>query len=136
MDDAALRQILERTRTIAVLGAHREPFRAAYFVPEYLYRVGYRILPVNPYLVGTTLFGEPVRPRLSDLEDPVDLVDVFRRSDALAEHVEDICSMRPRPVVAWFQLGVRNDAVASRLQDVGITVIQDRCTMADHRRLF
>jgi predicted CoA-binding protein len=132
-NEARVREILTEARNVAVLGAHWQPQRAAYYVPEYLRSQGYRILPVNPDALGRELFGELVRARLSELDTPVDVVDVFRRADALSAHVGDILAMQPRPPVVWFQLGIRNDEVADALERAGIEVVQDRCTLADHR---
>ncbi len=129
------RQILERCRTIAVLGARDRPHQAGFYVPQYLYEQGYTILSVNPARVGQTLWGEPVVACLSDLSVLVDMVDVFRRSEALPEHLEDFLAMSPRPQVVWFQQGIRHDEVAAHLARDGIEVVQDRCTLADHRRL-
>jgi uncharacterized protein len=126
--------VLKDSPVVAVLGAHQEPHRPAFYVPDYLHEQGYRIIPVNPQLAGQTLWGEPVRARLTDLTEPIDLVDVFRRPDALDDHLEDFLAMRPPPRVIWFQLGIRNDPVASALVSRGIDVVQDRCTLADHRR--
>lgn len=133
--DAQLREILSRSPTIAILGVHREPDKAAFYVPEYLRDEGYRILGVNPRFAGEALFGEPVRATLAELGEPVDLVDVFRRADQIPMHLDDILAMEPRPRVVWFQLGIRNDDAAKILEAAGITVIQDRCTMADHQRM-
>ena len=133
MDDARLRTILETSPTVAVLGIHDDDSRAAYYVPEYLHEHGYRVLGVNPHLAGRVLFGEPVVGTLAELREPIDLVDVFRRSEWLPEHQADLLAARPR--VVWMQLGVRHDAVARALEAAGIEVVQDRCTMADHRRL-
>lgn len=133
--DERIRQILMTSPTIAVLGIHREPEKAAYYVPEYLQEEGYKIFGVNPNLVGETLFDEPVRATLAELDQPIDLVDVFRRSEAIGEHVEDILAMKPRPKVVWLQLGIKNEDAAHILEASGITVIQNRCTLADHQRL-
>lgn len=133
--DAQLREILTTSPTIAVLGVHREPEKAAFYVPEYLHDEGYRILGVNPAYVGTELFGEPVRATLAELTEPVDLVDVFRRSEAVGGHVEDILAMKPHPRCVWLQLGIHDDDAASILTAAGILVIQNRCTLADHQRL-
>ena len=133
MADARLREILETCPTVAVLGIHDDPARPASYVPAYLDEHGYRILGVNPALVGRELFGHPVAARLVDLAEPIDLVDVFRRSAWLPEHQDDLIACRPR--VVWMQLGVRNDEVARALEAAGIEVVQDRCTMAEHRRL-
>lgn len=130
---ADIERVLREARVIAVLGAHCEEHRPACYVPEYLHEQGYRILPVNPRLAGQTAWGEPARSTLAELRQPVDIVDIFRRSDAVGDHVEDILAMEPRPKVVWLQLGIRNDAAARRLVDAGIDVVQDRCTLADHR---
>lgn len=137
LDD--IRQILQDTRTVAVLGAHPQPSRAAFYVPEYLHRAGYKVFAVNPAKVGTELWGEPVRASLGELTaavGPVDLVDVFRRSDAIPAHLDEILSMDPLPRVVWLQQGIRHDATAEALSARGISVVQDRCTLADHRRLL
>lgn len=128
-----LEQYLRQARTIAVLGAHPNPARAAYFVPEYLRRVGYRVLPVNPHFAGQELFGETVVAGLEEISVPVDILDIFRRSSALMEHLEAILELSPSLV--WLQSGIRNDAFAQRLEQAAIAVVQDRCLMSVHRSL-
>lgn len=135
LNDSQIREILTSSPTVAVLGIHHEPEKAAFYVPEYLHDEGYRILGVNPQFVGQTLFGEPVRASLAELREAVDIVDVFRRSDAVPGHLEDILAMSPRPRVVWLQLGIRHDETARVLEAAGITVVQNRCTLADHQRL-
>jgi predicted CoA-binding protein len=135
VNDTKIREILTSSPTIAVLGIHEEREKAAFYVPEYLHDEGYRIIGVNPQFAGTTLFGETVRSTLAEIKDPVDMVDVFRRSEAIGDHVEDILAMKPRPKVVWLQLGIKNDDAAKILEAAGITVIQNRCTLADHQRL-
>ena len=135
INDARLREILTGSPTVAVLGIHHEPQKAAFYVPEYLYDEGYRVIGVNPQFAEHTLFGERVRSTLAEIGEPIDLVDVFRRPEQLIEHIEDILAMSPRPKVVWFQLGIRNDDAAKLLEDAGIIVIQNRCTLADHQRL-
>lgn len=135
MDDTRLREILTSSPTVAVLGIHTLPEKAAFYVPEYLHDEGYRILGVNPRFEGQELFGERVHGTLAEIREPVDLVDVFRRGEDLPAHVEDILRMEPRPRAVWFQLGIRNDDVAHILEAAGITVIQNRCTLTDHQRL-
>ena len=135
INDARLREILSGSPTVAVLGIHHEPEKAAYYVPEYLHDEGYRVIGVNPELVQETLFGEKVRATLREISEPIDLVDVFRRPDLIPQHLEDILAMKPRPRFVWFQLGIKNDEAAKVLEDAGITVIQNRCTLADHQRL-
>src|SRR5688500_8024865 len=92
-----VRKILKTSPTIAVLGIHCEPQKPAFYVPEYLFDEGYRIVGVNPHFVGETLFGQPVRATLREIDEPVDLVDVFRRPDAIPDHVDDILAMKPPP---------------------------------------
>jgi predicted CoA-binding protein len=130
-----IRAVLERTRTIAVLGAHHHPSRPAFYVPDYLRVQGYRILPVNPTLVGTTLWGEPVRATLAEIGEPIDMVDVFRLAELLPGHLADLLAMKPPPRLVWLQLGIRNNAFANALVAAGIDVVQDRCTLADHQSL-
>lgn len=128
-----LGRILLDTRVVAVLGAHPEPHRPAFYVPDYLFSMGYRVLPVNPLFVGRVLWGVPVVARLTDLTEPVDLVDVFRRSEHLPAHVDEVLAMNPPPRVVWLQSGIRNDLVAARWKAAGLTVVSDRCTLAEHR---
>jgi len=135
IDDATLREILTTSPVIAVLGVHHEPEKAAYYVPEYLHDEGYRIIGVNPTFTEQTLFGERVRATLAEITEAVDIVDVFRRPEQIPLHVEDILAMQPRPKVVWFQLGIKNEDAAKILEAAGITVVQNRCTLADHQRL-
>ena len=131
----ALRAALHHSPVIAVLGAHHQPHRAAYRIPAYLVAQGYRVLPVNPRLAGQLLWGERVVAGLSALSEPVDAVNVFRRSDHLMGHLEEILSMRPPPTLVWLQTGIRHSGFAQRLVDAGIDVVSDRCILVEHRRL-
>jgi predicted CoA-binding protein len=135
-DDAGLTRILDTSRTVAVLGAKVGVDQPAYYVPAYLAARGYRILPVNPTLVGRSLFGVPVVPTLADLAEPVDVIEVFRRPEFLPGHAREILSLPWRPAVVWFQLGIRHDGAAELLARAGILVVQDRCMMPEHRRLL
>jgi uncharacterized protein len=128
-------QVLENCKVVAVLGFHRDPGKPAHYVPEYLDRQGYTVIPVNPALAarGETYFGRVPVATLADLTEPVDVVEVFRRSDKVHEHLADILAMQPLPRVVWMQQGIRDDEVAARLVEAGIDVIQDRCMLADHR---
>jgi len=132
---SAVADLLRRARTIAVLGAHEEASRPAFYVPDYLHAQGYRILPVNAVLAGKALWGERVRATLAELGEPVDVVDVFRRPDLLPGHLADLLAMRPLPAVVWLQLGIRNDAFARDVVAAGLDVVQDRCMLADHRAM-
>lgn len=134
MEDAAMRAVLERVRTIAVLGAKAGPHEDAYRVPLYLQQHGYRVLPVNPKL--DALLGETAQPTLAELTQPVDLVDVFRAPQHVPAHTDEILALPSKPAAVWLQLGIRDDASAARLREAGIEVVQDRCIMVEHRRLL
>lgn len=131
-----IRQLLQTSQHIAVLGAHLDEHKAAHYVPRYLHSVNYAVYPVNPKYAGESLFGRTVRASLAELETQIDIVNVFRRSEQLKGHVADILAMQALPKVVWFQLGIRDDAVAEQLTKAGITVIQDRCILVDHQRLL
>jgi predicted CoA-binding protein len=130
-----VREILVNARTIAVLGASIHEERPAHYVPAYLHQHGYRIIPVNPLHRGAIGWGEPYRATLGELNEHIDIVDVFRHPGFLVGHLPDFLGMRPPPSVVWFQQGIRQDEVAAQLIAAGIEVVQDRCTLADHRRL-
>jgi predicted CoA-binding protein len=129
-----LRGILERARTIAVVGASPEPWRPSYGVTAYLKRAGYRIIPVNPTAVGETVRGARVVAALADIEEPVDLVNVFRRPQFLPGVVDDAIAIGAPAL--WMQLGIRHDAAKDRAEAAGLAVVMDRCISVDHRRLF
>ncbi|HEV8616356.1 MAG TPA: CoA-binding protein [Methylomirabilota bacterium] len=135
-DDAGLAAILNNARTIAVLGAKASPSEPSHYVPAYLKAHGYRVLAVNPTIAGERVLGELVVPTLADLTEAVDLVDVFRRPEYLPGHAAEILRMPSRPVVVWFQLGIRHDGAARELAEAGIRVVQNRCMMPEHRRLL
>lgn len=127
--------VLRSCKVVAVLGCHPEPQRPAHYVPAYLYGIGKKILPVNPRFVGQQIFGVDVVARCDQLTEPVDVVDVFRRSEDVPPHVEEILAMRPLPKVVWLQSGIENDDACSELRQAGIHVVQDRCMLADGRTL-
>lgn len=135
IDIQDVRAILESTRTVAVLGAHTQAFKPAHYVPAYLHEQGYRVLPVNPRFVGESAWDGDFAASLTELQEPADLVDVFRRPDQLEAHRDEILAMSPRPRVVWLQQGIQHDGFAEALRAEGITVVQDRCTLADHNRL-
>jgi uncharacterized protein len=134
-DDSGILRTLRQARRVAVLGIKTEQQRsaAAYYVPAYMQRAGYDVIPVPVYYPDVTeILGEPVYRRLVDVPGDVDLVIVFRRSRDIPQHLDDLLAKKPAAV--WFQLGIRNDEVAARLAEAGIDVVQDRCAMVDHRR--
>ena len=128
--------LLNETRTIAVLGIKTEAQagQPSFYVPRYLQNAGFEIIPVPVYYPQVTrILGQQVYRRLVDIPIDVDLVNVFRRSQDVPRHVEDILAKMPKAV--WLQSGIRNDAVAETLAKAGIKVVQDRCLMVDHRGL-
>ncbi|WP_221088109.1 CoA-binding protein [Deinococcus aquaedulcis] len=135
---AQLRDVLTTSKVIAVVGFHHDPMKPAHYVPEYMHRQGYTVIPVNPALAarGESYFGHRAVATLAEIGTPVDIVDVFRRSDKVREHLADILSMTPLPRVVWLQQGIRDDAAARELAARGIDVVQDRCLLADHRALL
>jgi uncharacterized protein len=131
-----MKRILQEGKTVAVLGAHTDVSKAAYYVPKYLESRGYEIFPVNPVFAGQEIFGKMVISSLTELTTPIDIVDVFRRSEVIPSHLEDILAMKPLPKVVWFQLNIQNAEAARQLSDAGIEVVQNRCTLADHQDFF
>jgi predicted CoA-binding protein len=128
-----LRGILTDVKTIAVVGASNEPWRPSFGIMRYLQRAGYRIVPVNPFLVGQRVHGEGFYASLRDVPEAVDLVNVFRRPDAVGEVVEDAIAVGAPAI--WLQLGVRNDAACARAEAAGIAVVMNRCISVEHARL-
>jgi predicted CoA-binding protein len=132
--DAALRDLLRRVRSIAVLGIKAGADDDAFRVPRYMQAHGYRIVPINPKLAS--VLGEPALPSLAALEGGVDLVNVFRAPQHVPAHVDEILAMTKRPLAVWLQLGITHAEAAARLAAAGIAVVQDRCLMVEHRRLL
>ena len=129
-----IKQLLETTHRIAVLGIKPNPDAPAYYVPEYAQRAGYEIVPVPVYYPElTSIQGEKVYRKLADIPGDVDMVNVFRRPGDIPQHVDDIIGKKPRAV--WFQLGIRNDSAAERLARAGIDVVQDHCLLVELRRI-
>ena len=135
-DDAGLARVLREARRVAVLGAKPDPREPAHYVPAYLQARGYRILPVNPVFEGQMILGERVVGTVADLDEAVDVIEIFRRPSFLPGHVREILALSWKPRAVWFQLGIRHDGAAAQLAGAGIDVIQDRCMMPEHRRLL
>ncbi|MGL4495910.1 MAG: CoA-binding protein [Beijerinckiaceae bacterium] len=134
-DDALIRAILKETKTIALVGASSNPARPSYIVFKYLKERGYRVIPINPGLAGQDLLGEPFVARLSDLTEPVDMVEIFRNSEAAGPLTDEALTLNPLPKVIWMQLSVRNDEAAQRAEAKGVTVIMNRCPKIEYGRL-
>jgi predicted CoA-binding protein len=135
-DDQGIRVLLAETKRIAVLGikTEQQSFQPAFYVPQYMARAGYEIIPVPVYYPEITkILGQNVYRKLADIPGEVDLVNVFRRPVDIPPHVEDILAKKPKAV--WFQSGIRHDEAARRLAENGIKVVQDLCLMVEHRAL-
>ena len=135
--DATLRGILSQVRTIAMVGASGDWKRPSFFAMKYLQRRGYRIIPVNPGRSGSEILGETVYATLADIPGDVDMVDVFRSSEAALGVAEDAAALAEDKQIKifWLQLGIRNHAAAEIAQAVGMTVIMDRCPKIEFARL-
>ncbi len=133
-DDAYIRGILERVKTIAMVGASANDMRPSYFAMLYLQNKGYRVLPVNPRYAGERILGETVYADLPSLPVVPDMVQIFRRSEEVPEIVEEAIRVGAR--VVWMQLGVRHDEAAERAREAGLDVVMDRCPKIEYGRLF
>ena len=133
--DDDIRAILAAVRSIAVVGASPREVRPSYLVMKFLIGKGYRILPVNPGLAGGSILGRTVYADLRSITEPVDMVDIFRNSDAASVVVDEALDLKPLPRVIWMQLGVRNDEAAKRAEAAGVRVIMNRCPKIEYGRL-
>ena len=134
-DDAHVAGVLRSVKTIAVIGASANPVRPSFFVTKYLVAKGYTVWPVNPGRAGGEIADLPAFETLADCPDVPDMVDVFRRADALPGIADEIEALPRLPKVVWLQLGIRDDAFAARMEGQGVTVIQDRCPKIEYARL-
>jgi uncharacterized protein len=131
--DAEIATLLRETRTIAVVGASNRPDRASYEVMGFLLAKGYHVIPVNPALAGQTIHGERVLASLAEIGEPIDMVDIFRNSEAAGAVVDEAIAARAKAV--WMQLGVINFEAATRAEAAGLIVAMDRCPKIEIVRL-
>lgn len=134
--DQFLRDVLKRAKTVAIVGVSANPVRPSYFVARYLKLKGFRVVPVNPGLAGQNLFGETVHGALADIPFDVDMVDIFRRSDAVPAIVDDALARWADLQTIWMQIGVSHEDAANVAEARGVTVIEDRCPKIEYQRLF
>lgn len=132
--DDALVDLLSRVKTIAVVGIKAGEQDDAFRVPRYLEQQGYRILPVSPKLAS--VLGERCVPSLAELAEPPDLVNLFRASAHVPAHADEILALPQRPLGVWMQLGISHPEARAKLEAAGIAVVEDRCLMVEHARLF
>jgi uncharacterized protein len=133
--DSLIRDVLRRVKTIAMVGASDNPARPSFLVFKYLLERGYEMIPVNPGRAGKPLLGQTFVPNLAAIDRPVDMIDVFRASDAVPGIVAEALAMRQRPSVIWTQLTVRHDEAARTAEAAGLTMIMDRCPKIEFGRL-
>lgn len=134
--DDFLRGILQRTQVIAVVGVSAKEIRPSYYVARYLKLKGFRVIPVNPGLAGQTLFGETVYPDLQSIPFDVDMVDIFRRSEAVPAIVDEALARWPDLQTIWMQIGVEHAEAAAVAKARGVDVVQNRCPKIEYQRLF
>jgi predicted CoA-binding protein len=134
-DDTAIADILRTTRTIALVGWSPDPARASHGVARFLAARGYRVIPVNPGHAGQVVLGETVRASLAEISDPVDMVDIFRRSEAVLPVVQEALAALPGLKTVWMQLGVENADAAALAEARGLQVVQNRCPAIEIPRL-
>jgi predicted CoA-binding protein len=133
--DAFIRGILDRVKTVAVVGASHGDDKPSMFVVKYLSDRGFRVFPINPSRVGQRVAGVQAYARLADVPEPIDMVDVFRRSGAVPQVLDEVLELAPLPKVFWMQLGVCNEDAARRAEAAGMTVVMDRCPKIEYGRL-
>ncbi len=134
--DVFLRNLLNDVKTVAVVGISSNPVRPSYFVARYLGLKGYRVIPINPGLAGQELFGEAVYPDLASVSDEVDMVDIFRRSEAVPPIVEESLERWPNLKAVWMQIGVENAEGRAMAEARGVQVVENRCPKIEYQRLF
>jgi uncharacterized protein len=135
-DTKSILDVIRQTRTIAVLGMKPDSHadQPAHYVPAHMVAAGYEVIPVPVYYPEVTeILGKKVYRKLTDIGRPIDMVNVFRRSKDIDQHVDDILAVKPKSV--WFQLGIRNEDAARRFAEAGIKVVQDRCLMVEEGRM-
>ena len=133
--DSYIRGILNTVKSIAMVGISPKDNRPSYFAFKYLLERGYRMIPINPGQAGKEILGQKVYAKLSDIPEPVDMVDIFRASQHALPVVEEALTLKPLPRVIWMQLSVRNDEAAAKAEAAGLKVVMNRCPKIEYGRL-
>lgn len=133
--DSYIRGILNTVKTVAMVGFSPKDSRPSYFVFKYLIERGYHVVPVNPGQAGKEVLGQKVYASLSEIPEPIDMVDIFRASAHVMPIVEEALALKPRPRVIWMQLTVRNDEAAKLAEEAGLKVVMNRCPKIEYGRL-
>ena len=128
-------EILNSVKTVAIVGASANDVRPSYFVAKYLIDKGFTVFPINPGHAGKEILGRMTYARLSEVPEPIDMVDIFRASSAVPPIVDDALKLDPLPKVIWMQLTVRNDEAAARAEAAGVKVVMNRCPKIEYGRL-
>ena len=134
-DDSYIRGILNTVKTIAMVGASAKDNRPSYFAFKYLMERGYNMIPINPGLGGKELLGQKIYGRLSEVPEPIDMIDVFRAAKFALPIVQEALTLTPKPRVIWMQLGVRSDEAAALAEANGMKVVMNRCPKIEYGRL-
>jgi len=134
-DDSYIRGILNTVKTIAMVGASAKDNRPSYFAFKYLLERGYNMIPINPGLGGNELLGRKIYSRLSEVPEPIDMVEIFRASPYALPIVQEALTLSPKPAVIWMQLSVRSDEAAALAEANGMKVVMDRCPKIEYGRL-
>ncbi|CAG0978235.1 MAG: CoA-binding protein [Rhizobiaceae bacterium] len=134
-DNDYIAGILHEVKTVAIVGASANEVRPSFFVTKYLVDKGYTVFPVNPGQAGKAIAGRMTFARLADIPEPIDMVDIFRASDAVPAIVEEVLALTPLPKVIWMQLTVRHDEAAAKAEARGIKVVMNRCPKIEYGRL-
>jgi predicted CoA-binding protein len=134
-DDGYIRGILNTVKTIAMVGASAKDNRPSYFAFKYLMERGYNMIPINPGLAGKQLLGKTIYARLSEVPEPIDMVDIFRAANYAIPVVQEALTLNPKPRVIWMQLSVRNDEAAALAEANGMKVVMNRCPKIEYGRL-
>ena len=136
LTDAFLRNILTTTKTIAMVGLSMNETRPSYFVGRYLHMRGYKIIPVNAGHGGKHFFGQVVMSSIEEIDEPVDMIDIFRKPEAVPQIVDDCLAKLKDLKTIWMQIGIAHEDAARKARQAGLNVIENRCPKIEHQRLF